>query len=225
MVEMMMMVMISEDCGRLCFSSQDATEFVSLHQKCHLLTFDPSFSIYYFAFCTFSPVLFTKKAFIIIIFCFFSVYKKLYFRYNICQGYRYEEIYIRKFWEIGFGVTFPLHTPTIYHSTPIKVWVHFHKDVPLIPFVPFVIHFKLNEKIADNKFLLTFRPGFLFCGITQDTLTWENSESKSFQSCRIQSQSRLITCLEIVYSNKDGPDDDDNHACKMMVMMIIIMIA
>ena len=60
MVEMMMMMMISEDCGRLCFSSQDATEFVSLHQKCHLLTFDPSFSIYYFAFCTFSPVLFTK---------------------------------------------------------------------------------------------------------------------------------------------------------------------
>ena len=59
-VEMMMMMMISEDCGRLCFSSQDATEFVSLHQKCHLLTFDPSFSIYYFAFCTFSPVLFTK---------------------------------------------------------------------------------------------------------------------------------------------------------------------
>ena len=55
-----MMMMISEDCGRLCFSSQDATEFVSLHQKCHLLTFDPSFSIYYFAFCTFSPVLFTK---------------------------------------------------------------------------------------------------------------------------------------------------------------------
>ena len=99
---------------------------------------------------------------------------------NICQGQRYEEIYIRKFWEIGFGVTFPLHTPTIYHSTPIKVWVNFHKDVPLISFVPFVIHFKLNEKIADNKFLLTFRPGFLFCGITQDTLTWENSESKSF---------------------------------------------
>ena len=102
---------------------------------------------------------------------FFSVYKKLYFRYNICQGYRYEEIYIRKFWEIGFGVTFPLHTPTIYHSTPIKVWVHFYKDVPLISFVPFVIHFKLNKKIADNKFLPSFRPGFLFCGITQDTLT------------------------------------------------------
>ena len=40
---------------------------------------------------------------------------------NICQGQIYEEIYIRKFWEIGFGVTFPLHTPTIYHSTPIKV--------------------------------------------------------------------------------------------------------
>ena len=55
-----MMMMISEDCGRLCFSSQDATEFVSLHQKCHLLTFDPSFSIYYFAFCTFSPLLFTN---------------------------------------------------------------------------------------------------------------------------------------------------------------------
>ena len=75
-----------------------------------------------------------------------------------------------------------------------------------------------------KKFLLTFRPGFLFCGITQDTLTWENSESKSFQSCRIQSQSRLITCLEIVHSNKNGPDDDDNYACKMTVMMVIMIM-
>ena len=111
MVEMMMM--ISEDCGRLCFSSQDATEFVSLHQKCHLLTFDPSFSIYYFAFCTFSSVLFTKGLHHHHMLGFFSVYKKLYFHCNgICKQYLSRAKIRRNLYSEVLGNWFRCHIPS-----------------------------------------------------------------------------------------------------------------